>query len=194
MEAVKNQKDNKNDTKENPTNKNLGIDLSDLGIMDLAEAQFYIADGGFAGLKYKGEDYKHIVLRRIMPIDQPLHYISVADTENKEIAILKSVAELEKAQREVVEQELDNRYYSPQVLEIMSVRDKLGYVYMEMRLKNKQGKEYDKSCAIKDVSRNIRMLSSNSIIIFDVDGNRYVVPELSALNKQSLRKLDSYLF
>jgi len=174
--------------------QNLGIDLSDLGLMDLTQAEFYTADGGFAGLKYKGEDYKHIVLRRIMPIDQPMHYVSVADHDNKEIAILKAVADLAPAQREIVERELDNRYYSPQVLDVMSVKDKLGYVYMEMRLRNKQGKEYDKSCAVKDVSRNIRMLSSNSIIIFDVDGNRYVVPDLGALNKQSLRRLDSYLF
>jgi len=184
MESVKNQNNN----------ASIGIDMMDLGIMDLSQAEFYIADGGFAGLKYKGEDYRHIVLRRIMPIDQPLHYISVADQDNKEIGILKAVADLADAQREIVERELDNRYYSPQVLEIMSVRDKLGYVYMEMRLKNKQGKEYEKSCAVKDVSRNIRMLTDNSVIIFDVDGNRYVVPDLGALNKQSLRRLDSYLF
>ena len=169
-------------------------DQLDLGIMDTKEAVFYTTEGGFAGLRYKGEDYKHIVLRRIMPIDQPLHYISVADQENKEIAIIKSVTELANEQREIVENELDNRYYSPQVLEIMSVKDKLGYVYMEMRLRNKQGKEYDKSCAVKDVSRNIRMLSSNSVIIFDVDGNRYVIPDLNALSKQSLRRLDTYLF
>ncbi|MCL2361741.1 MAG: DUF1854 domain-containing protein [Defluviitaleaceae bacterium] len=174
--------------------QNQGIDLSDLGIMDLAQAEFYTADGGFTGLKYKGEDYKHIVLRRIMPIDQPMNYISIADHDNKEIAILKDVNDLAKDQRLIVERELDNRYYSPQVLDIMSVKDKLGYVYMEMRLRNKQGNEYDKSCAVKDVSRNIRMLSSNSVIIFDVDGNRYVVPDLQQLNKQSLRKLDSYLF
>jgi len=169
-------------------------DQMDLGIMDLREASFYVAEGGFAGLRYKGEDYKHVVLRRIMPIDQPLNYISVADQENKEIGIIKSVEDLSDSQREIVEKELDSRYYSPVVLEIPSVKDKLGYVYMEMRLQNKQGKEYNKSCAVKDVSRNIRMLSGNSVIIFDVDGNRYVVPDLSALNKQSLRRLDSYLF
>ena len=79
-------------------------------------------------------------------------------------------------------------------MDVTSVKDKLGYVYIEMKLKNKQGKEYDKSCAVKDVSRNIRMLSQNSVIIFDVDGNRYIVPDLSNLNKASLRRLDSYLF
>ena len=166
----------------------------DLGIIDVKEAEFYATEGGFAGLKYKGEDHKHIILRRIMPLQQPMEYISVADPENKEIGILKAVADLPKAQQDVVIHELDNRYYSPEVLEVMSVQDKLGYVYMEMRLKNKQGAEYTKNCAVKDVSRNIRMLSNTRVIIFDVDGNRYMINDVANLNRQSMRKLDAYLF
>ena len=169
-------------------------DQVELGIIDTKDAVFYATEGGFAGVRYKGEDYRHIVLRRIMPIEQPMNYISVADNENKEIGILKSVMDLPEDQQKIVVTELDNRYYSPEVLEVMSVQDKLGYVYMEMRLINKQGKEYSKNCAIKDVSRNIRMLSSTSVIIFDVDGNRYVVPDVRKLNRNSMRKLDSYLF
>ena len=169
-------------------------DQMDLGLMDIKEAEFYAGDGGFAGLKYKGEDYKHVVLRRIMPMQEPLSYISVADQENKEIAILKSVDELPESQQGIVIAELDNRYYSPEILEVLSVQDKLGYVYMEMRLKNKKGVEHKKNCAVKDVSRNIRMLTPTSVIIFDVDGNRYLVPDVARLSRQSMRKLDSYLF
>jgi len=166
----------------------------ELGLMDVGEAVFYLADGGFAGLKYKGEDHKHVILRRIMPMKEPFSYISVADHENKEIAILKSVDELPEDQRKIVVAELDNRYYSPEVIDVDSVQDKLGYVYIGLKLRNKQGKEYHKNCAVKDVSRNIRMLSSNSVIIFDVDGNRYVISDLTKLNRQSMRKLDAYLF
>ena len=166
----------------------------ELGIMDITGAEFYLVDGGFAGLKYKGEDYKHVILRRIMPMKEPFSYISVADHENNEIAILKSVEELPEEQRQIVIRELDNRYYSPEVIDVASVQDKLGYVYIGLLLRNKQGKEYTKSCAVKDVSRNIRMLSSNSVIIFDVDGNRYVISDLTKLSRQSMRKLDAYLF
>ncbi|MCL2839349.1 MAG: DUF1854 domain-containing protein [Defluviitaleaceae bacterium] len=169
-------------------------DQMDLGIMDIKQAEFYATDGGFVGLKYKGEDYKHVVLRRIMPSKQPFNYISVADIENKEIAILKAVDDLPEGQKNVVLTELDNRYYSPEILDVISVQDKLGYVYMEMRLKNKKGIEYKKNCAIKDVSRNIRMTSDNSIIVFDVDGNRYIGSDLKKLSRQSMRKLDAYLF
>ncbi|MCL2217003.1 MAG: DUF1854 domain-containing protein [Defluviitaleaceae bacterium] len=169
-------------------------DQMDLGIMDIKEAEFYATEGGFVGLKYKNEEYKHVVLRRIMPMQQPWSYISVADHENKEIGILQSVDDLPDMQKAVVVTELDNRYYSPEILDVVSVQDKLGYVYMEMQLKNKRGIEYKKNCAIKDVSRNIRMLSDNSIIIFDVDGNRYIASDLKKLSRQSMRKLDAYLF
>ena len=170
------------------------MDTMDLGILEIKEAEFYNGSGGFAGLKYKGEDYPHVILRRIMPMQQPFNYISVADNDNKEIGILKAVDDLPEAQKAIVKNELDNRYYSPEVLDVVSVQDKLGYVYMELRLKNKKGIEYKKNCAIKDVSRNIRMLSDTSVIIFDVDGNRYIVEDLKRLSRQSLRKLDAYLF
>lgn len=174
------------------------MDTMDLGIMDISKAEFYAGSGGFVGLKYGGEDYPHVVLRRIMPMREPFRYISVAyatdGNEFKEIGILKAVDDLPEAQREIVFTELDNRYYSPEVLEVISVQDKLGYVYLELRLKNKKGVEYKKSCAVKDVSRNIRMLSDTSVIIFDVDGNRYIVEDVKRLSRQSLRKLDAYLF
>ena len=167
---------------------------AELGILDLKETTFYATEGGFVGVKVKGEDYPHVILRRVMPLQQPMEYISVADPDNKEIGILKSVFDLPVEQQEIVIRELDNRYYAPEVLEVVSVQDKLGYVYMEMRLKNKQGKEYTKNCAVKDVSRNIRMVTPTSVIIFDVDGNRYVIKDVANLNRHSMRKLDAYLF
>lgn len=166
----------------------------DIGILDLSKAEFYLTEGGFTGLRYDGKDYRHITLRRTLPINQPMEYISVADHENKEIGILRAVGELNEKQREIVISELDNRYYSPEILEVISVKDKLGYVYIEMRIRNKNGKDYVKSCAVKDVNKNIRMLSETSLIIFDVDGNRYLVNTLSKLDQNSIKRLDPYLF
>ena len=166
----------------------------DIGLMNAADGEFYTTDGGFVGFNYKGTDYPYIVLRRALPIKEPTRYISVADHENKEITIIRDLADLSDAQRALVTRELDNRYYTPTVREVLSVKDKLGYVYLELRLQNNDGTTGVKNCAVKDVNRNIRMLSETSLIIFDVDGNRYTVPELNKLDKTSLKKLDSYLF
>jgi len=166
----------------------------DIGLLDTDKADFYVTEGGFTGLRYLDKDYPHIVLRRSLPIKEPSRYISVADDENNEIGIIRDLEDLKGEQKGIVINELDNRYYSPEILSIISVKDKLGYVYMEMRVKNKNSKEYVKNCAVKDVSRNIRMLSDTSIIIMDVDGNRYIAGDLSKLDRKSLKQLDPYLF
>jgi len=170
------------------------METLDIGLMDIGKAEFYVTEGGFTGLKYGGEDYPHIVLRRSLPVREPMKYISVADHENKEIGIIRAVEDLTGDQRSIVVNELDNRYYAPKVLEVLSVKDKLGYVYIEMRIQNKSEKEHTKSCAVKDVNRNIRMMSENALIIFDVDGNRYIVEEIDKLDKHSIKRLDPYLF
>jgi len=171
------------------------IDQIDLGLLDLSKAEFYVAASGFTGLRYDGEDYKHITLKRALPIGLPMEYISVANSENKEIGILKSVDELSKEQYAIVLDELNSRYYCPDVLDVKSVKDKLGYVYMELVITVAgSDKTHLKNCAVKDVNRNIRMLSDDSLIMYDVDGNRYTINSLSALGKKSVKKLAPFLF
>ncbi|MCL2820783.1 MAG: DUF1854 domain-containing protein [Oscillospiraceae bacterium] len=171
------------------------IEQIDIGALDLGKAEFYLADSGFTGLKYNGEDYSHVTLKRALPIGLPMEYISVADSENKEIGIIKSVDDLSGEQYGIVLDELNRRYYCPEVLDIKSVKDKLGYVYMELVISVADSDTtFVKNCAVKDVNKNIRMLSDDSLIIYDVDGNRYMIKSLCALGKNGLKKLESYIF
>ena len=165
----------------------------DIGFLAPDEAEFFKASGGFTGLRYRGEEYKRVSLRRALPIGQPSGYLSVADSENKEIGILRRVSDLTVPQRAVVEDELSKRYFCPRIVEIKSVKDKMGYVYMELVI-GVDSETYEKNCAVNDVNRNIRMIDDNRLLIFDVDGNRYMVGDLSALDKKSIRRLEPYMF
>lgn len=168
-------------------------EVIDIGILDPEKTEFYITPGGFTGLKYDGTDYPRILLRRALPTAQPMNYISVADKENKEIGILRALSDLSEPQCRIVTAELESRYYCPVICEVRSVKDKLGYVYFELTIE-RNGKKHSKNCAVKDVSRNIRMLDDERLILFDVDGNRYIINSLSALDKKSLSRLEPYLF
>jgi hypothetical protein len=165
----------------------------DLGLLDPEKAEFFQTEGGFTGLRYDGNEYKRVSLRRSMPLADPDSYISVADGENKEICVIRSLADLAGEQLRIVRDELDRRYYCPEVKEIKSVKDKMGYVYLELIL-NGQGGNFEKNCAVKDVNKNIRLVDDDRLIIFDVDGNRYIVPSLTELDKKSHRRLEPYLF
>ena len=165
----------------------------DIGFLDLAKAEFYVTPGGFTGLKYCGADYKRVALRRALPVGSPMEYISVADCDNKEIGMIRCVDALSDGQREIVAAELEKRYYCPFVYQVKSVKDKLGYVYFELSI-GRDGRRYDKTCTVKDVSKNIRMLGDDRLMMFDVDGNRYMVESLAKLDKKSLSRLGPYLF
>ena len=168
-------------------------DAIDIGLLDPEKVEFYFTPGGFTGLRYKGNDYKRVILRRALPIGRPMAYISVADQDKKEIGMLRDVSQLSEQQQGVVTAELENRYYCPVVVEVKSVKDKLGYVYIELVIGG-EDRPYEKTCTVKDVSKNIRMLGDDRLIIFDVDGNRYLINSLSKLDKKSLNRLSPYMF
>ncbi len=168
-------------------------DTIDIGLLDLEKAKFFVTPGGFLGLKYGDKEYLRVTLRRALPVGKPMEYISVADQDNKEIGMISSVHELSETQRDIVNAELNTRYYCPIICEVKSVKDKLGYVYFELTL-SRDGQRYEKTCTVKDISKNIRTLSDDRLILFDVDGNRYIVPALHGLDKKSQRRLEPYLF
>ena len=178
-----------------PDNKKLtGLtDAIDLGLLDTKTSEFYRTPGGFTGLKIGEKDYKRVSLRRALPLKDPLAFISIADEENKEIGLIRQLSDLSDDQLSIVNDELNKRYYCPKVKEVKSVKDKMGYVYIELVLIT-QNEVFDKNCAVKDVNKNIRLVDENRLIIFDVDGNRYIVESLRDMDKKSLKRLEPYLF
>ena len=166
---------------------------TDIGLLDTRETDFYKTDGGFTGLRYKGKTIPRVSFRRALPIGKPDSYISVADDENKEIGIIRDIGDLSHTQRDVVREDLAKRYFCPSVQSVKSVKDKMGYVYMELILTG-AGTTYEKSCAINDVNRNIRMIDGSRLLIFDVDGNRYIIENIQALDKKSMSRLEPYMF
>ena len=158
------------------------------------EITFYKAPGGFTGLRHGEKDYSRVSLRRALPMGNPLEYISVADNENKEIGMLRAIQELSGEQLSIVTDELNCRYYCPEIADVRSVKDKLGYVYMELVLHGTGGRKPEKSCAVKDVNKNIRLLDDDRLLIFDVEGNRYLIRSLEALSPKTRKRLEPYLF
>ncbi len=164
-------------------------EISDIGILDIVKLDFYKSQNGFLRVKYNDVEYKRIILSRTMPYTDPESYICVADSDMKEIGILKSIEDLSEEQAGLVREELEKRYFNPIIKKIESAKMKMGYVYFDVLLSN--GK---KVFAVKDFSRNIRKLDKDRLVITDVDGNRYLIESLEVLDAKSKKKLEPYLF
>lgn len=160
----------------------------DIGLLEAEKADFFETEGGFLGLRYGETEYARVGIKRLLPFHSPHEFLCVVDHEQKEIGILRDLNTLSPSQAEMVQKEANKRYYCPDITQILSTKDKMGYLYMDVMLGGVQ-----KTIAIKDMSRNIRF-TEPQVLIFDVDGNRYTIPDVRKLDVKSYHKLELYLF
>lgn len=135
---------------------------------------------------------ERIFLSRAFPFDMPRDYISVLDKDKKEIGFIRSLDDFDEPQRSMLERELDAKYYTPTIKKIYSVKERYGFSYW--RCDCEFG---EKSFTLQDTYRSIIKSSnpdgSERLFILDVDGNRYEIPDVEALDRQSYKKIELYL-
>jgi len=154
-----------------------------------ADCRFYRNERGFLGLELGGEDHKRVQLSRALPFSDPERYICVADMEGKEIAVLEGLEDFDEEARALLEAELEIRYFYPIVTQVKSIKEKMGSYYLDLAIG-----EYKKTIAVKDISKNLKQLGNGRIILTDVDGNRFMIPDVYQIHKKSLQMLEPYLY
>lgn len=150
---------------------------------------FTINKNGFLILTFNGEKRGRVKLTRSYPYTMPDKYICVTDLEDAEIGIIEDINALDCDSRDAAKAELTARYYCPVIAEIKSIKEKMGNFYFETVIDGK-----DKNFAVRNITRNIRFADDKTIFIFDMDGNRYLMPDFSAIDQKSRRLLEPYLY
>jgi len=133
-----------------------------------------------------------IFLSRAFPFDMPYEYISVLDKDKKEIGFIRSVTDFDEAEQKLLRDELDTKYYTPVIKKILSVKERYGFSFWKTEC------EFgEKAFTLQDTFRSIIKASTadgkERIFIVDVDGNRYEIPDVEALDRQSYKKIELYL-
>ena len=132
--------------------------------------------------------YDRIFLHRAFPFDFPYAYISVLDSDSTEIGIIREVDELGEEYSRMLRDELDRKYYTPVIRQILSVKDKFGYSYW--KVKTDEG-ELDFTC--RDTFSSLLKVGGNRVFVNDIDGNRYEIPDLEGLDRKSFKKIELFL-
>lgn len=179
-------------------NDKCGADTEDAAIPESAgihymtaeELNISVSEGGFLSLNTHGRQYDRIMIQRAFPLSQPYKYLSVREVkENREpgeeIGIIEDIVALPEGLREIVCSELDMRYFTPDITEILRLKDERGIVTIDAVTTS--GKR--KITAHSNTSSFIR-LSKVRMLIVDVDGNRYNIPDMTRLDKKSRRNLE----
>ena len=87
---------------------------------------------------------------------------------------------MDAASRAIVDDELSRRYLTSIVLNINSARNEFGTSYWEVET-DRGRREF----VVQNVAENARWFGGKRLLITDVDGNRFEIPNLDRLDRAS---------
>ena len=149
-------------------------------------ATFFLKNG-FLYVRYEEREERAFLCREF-PFEMLWEFISVLNEDQQEIGIVRNVDAFEGDARELLVNELNRRYYSPVIEAILQVKERYGFSYWKVRTK-----EGTVSFTLHDTFRSIVRADGNRLILMDVDGNRFEIPDAEALDRKSYKKIELYL-
>ena len=162
-------------------------------------AWFSASAGGLISLKGKNaegemEEFERVVIRRSFPVTAPNEFLSVRepDTRKKgrgsEIGMIRDLAVFDKDTVALINAELDLRYFTPEIKKITAAKEKFGYCYWEA-----DTSAGHVAFVLNNPFGNIRKLEDGRILIADMDGNCFLIPDPEALDRQSYKVIEIYI-
>ncbi|MCZ6680538.1 MAG: DUF1854 domain-containing protein [Candidatus Poribacteria bacterium] len=124
---------------------------------------------------------------RAFPLTHLTQYISLLDADQNEIGMIEDIKQLKKADRKVLEEELRKCYFMPKITKVHSLEGRFGVTHWEV--------DTSRGAAYFDLrSRfDIVSLEGGRVLIKDVDGNRYEIPNYHRLDANSVALLETQI-
>ena len=142
----------------------------------------------------KKEFFERIVIFRCFPVTNPNEFLSVREPDSKkmgrgkEIGMIRYMKDFPEEEQKLFLEELDRRYFSPEITKINSVKDKFGYMYWEV-----ETNAGNMTFLINNPFSNIRLLEDGRIFINDIDGNSFQIKDPRKLDSNSYKKIEIYV-
>ena len=160
--------------------------------LEPSNTRFFMKNG-FLSMTVTDEDgelpHDRIFLHRAFPHELLWQYISVLGENNKEVGLIYDIEDFEEATTGLLRTELERKYYSPVVATINSLKERYGFSYWKVTLSDGRSLDF----TMQDTFRNIVRTGEDGAILLDVDGNRFVIESIAALDRKSYRRIELYL-
>ncbi len=152
----------------------------EIGTLDPGKTKVFRDAKGRATIRI-GEEEK-VVYRfiRSFPLTGPGKYVSVSDDDGKEIGLIRNLKELDPESRRIVGEELEKAYFMPRITKILAVKELYGGM-TDFSVETDRGyREFE-----SHGRSAVRWINASRVVITDVDGNRYEIPDLADLDSRS---------
>jgi hypothetical protein len=158
--------------------------------IDSADVRFYIPEGS-TRLRAEIRERQTVLsakVKRIFPLSNPKVYFAIIDGGDKEVGILRDIDKLDRESKEVLDRELDRRYFTPQVQQIKALKQDGGMWLFSVVTQRGTTDFY-----VRNWRDNSQEIQPGRWQIQSVDGQRYEIPHIDSLNSKSQKLLEQLL-
>jgi hypothetical protein len=149
--------------------------------LDLNKTQFEKAPDGTLRVMVADEKCGlRVEAMRAFPLSHPLEHIVLRDGAEKQLGVLRSLDALSEPARGWIEEQLERRYFLPQVLAIHDIMERFGSSVWD--LQTDRGRV---TVSTRQMHEAIHEVEPNRFLITDAENNRYEIKDLQALDKES---------
>jgi hypothetical protein len=132
--------------------------------------------------------WRGVRIARAFPFSNPDQYVGFRDAADKDIGIVVDVSGLDEQSRAIIADELDRRYFTPQVHTVVSVKELYGTVTWEV-VTDRGARRF----VVRNMRDNVAPIGPNRILLSDTEGNRYEFPDISALGARAYAVLSKVM-
>ena len=130
-----------------------------------------------------GRVFEKLEPRRLFPVSRIDEYITLLNTDGAEVAVIRSIKDITKESKEVIEYSLNDYYLVPHILRIISITEKNGKIHWTVET-DRGYKEFD----VRNRNHDVRVYSDGRVRVRDSDDNRYIISDYRKLDKHSRRQ------
>jgi hypothetical protein len=152
---------------------------------------FHLTRNAFGKLVFISPDsaevHEGVVLVRAFPIAAPDEGIALVDTHGRELAWIDSLSDVPAAARALIEEELTNREFLPEIRRIVQVSTFASPSTWDV--------ETDRGPArlVLKGEEDIRRIGQATLLIADAHGVQYLIRDIQGLDRPSRKLLDRFL-
>ena len=158
-----------------------------LGPIDPKSLRLYYEPAGTLRMTI-GDDrsYHTVKLYQAWPLSNPGRLLSLQDAKGDEILLVPELADFTPESRAAAEEELRRRYLTARVEAVTNIRTEFGVTYWHVET-DKGPRDF----VVQNLSESCVWLSDRHVLVVDVDGNRFEIVDLTALDPAIKLRLEA---
>ncbi len=158
-------------------------------LLDPSRVTFRRSPAGTLQCEVRGDCcYLAVRATRCFPFSDPDHYIAIVYGKMEEVGVIRHLRELDPHSRQLIQEDLQRRYFVPVITEVISLREQDAVSYWEVET-DRGRREF----IVRGMREALAELGEDRLLITDVDGNRFEVPDYTQLMGAPFALLNRYL-